>query len=73
MHYHTILGFDILKKSQRQILQMAAVVAHEHHERWDGEGYPQGLMEDNIHIYGRIVALADVFDAVGHAFYIMGN
>lgn len=65
MHDHTILGFDILKKSQRQILQMAAVVAHEHHERWDGAGYPQGLMKDKIHIYGRIVALADVFDALG--------
>lgn len=65
MHDHTILGFDILKKSQRQILQMAAVVAHEHHERWDGAGYPQGLTADNIHIYGRIVALADVFDALG--------
>lgn len=65
MHGHTILGFDILRKSQRQILQMAAVVAHEHHERWDGQGYPQGLSEKQIHIYGRIVALADVFDALG--------
>jgi response regulator RpfG family c-di-GMP phosphodiesterase len=65
MHDHTNLGYDILKKSQRQILQMAAVVAHEHHERWDGGGYPQGLAEDDIHIYGRIVALADVFDALG--------
>lgn len=65
MHEHTIMGFDLLKKSQRQILQMAAVVAHQHHERWDGRGYPQGLAEDQIHIYGRIVALADVFDALG--------
>lgn len=65
MHDHTNLGFDILKKSQRQILQMAAIVAHEHHERWDGAGYPQGLNEEKIHIYGRIVALADVFDALG--------
>lgn len=65
MHDHTVMGFDLLKKSQRQILQMAAVVAHQHHERWDGRGYPQGLVEENIHIYGRIVALADVFDALG--------
>jgi len=67
MHDHTIMGFDLLRKSQRQLLQMAAVVAHQHHERWDGSGYPQGLVEDQIHIYGRIVALADVFDALGSA------
>lgn len=65
MHDHTTLGFSLLRKSQRQILQMAAVVAHQHHERWDGMGYPQGLVERNINIYGRIVALADVFDALG--------
>jgi len=65
MHDHTIMGFDLLRKSQRQLLQMAAVVAHQHHERWDGRGYPQGLTEERIHIYGRIVALADVFDALG--------
>ncbi len=64
MHGHTTLGFTLLKKSQRQILQMAAVVAHQHHERWDSKGYPQGLGKYNIHKYGRIVALADVFDAL---------
>jgi len=67
MHEHTVMGFDLLKKSQRQILQMAAIVAHQHHERWDGKGYPQGLAGEQIHIYGRIVALADVFDALGSA------
>jgi response regulator RpfG family c-di-GMP phosphodiesterase len=65
MHGHTTLGFDLLKKSQRQILQMAAIVAHQHHERWDGRGYPRGLTADAIHLYGRIVALADVYDALG--------
>lgn len=65
MHDHTTMGFDLLKKSQRQILQMAAIVAHQHHERWDGRGYPQGLTDEKIHLYGRIVALADVFDALG--------
>ena len=43
----------------------AAIVAGQHHEKWDGRGYPAGLVGDNIHIYGRITALADVFDALG--------
>ncbi len=61
---HTTLGYDILRHSQRDALQAAAVIAHEHHERWDGLGYPQGLSGENIHIFGRIVAIADVFDAL---------
>jgi response regulator RpfG family c-di-GMP phosphodiesterase len=44
---------------------MAAIVANEHHEKWDGSGYPRGISGENIHIYGRITALADVFDALG--------
>ncbi len=67
MHGHTTMGFDILRKSQREILKIASIVAHEHHERWDGSGYPRGLAGENIHIFGRIVALADVFDALGTA------
>jgi HD-GYP domain-containing protein (c-di-GMP phosphodiesterase class II) len=43
---------------------MGAKIALTHHERWDGKGYPHGLKEDNIPIYGRIVAVADVFDAL---------
>lgn len=65
MHHHTTKGFDILRKSRHEILEMAAIVALEHHERWDGAGYPRGLKNDEIHIYGRIVALADVFDTLG--------
>src|SRR5690606_1875060 len=41
------------------------VVASQHHEKWNGRGYPQGLKGEEIHIYGRITAIADVFDALG--------
>ena len=44
---------------------MASIVAYTHHEKWDGTGYPRGLKGEEIHIYGRITALADVFDALG--------
>jgi len=65
MQTHSEIGYNVLKNSKRSILQAAAVVAHEHHERWDGTGYPQALKGDAIHIYGRITAVADVFDALG--------
>lgn len=65
MNTHAQLGYDMLKKSNRPLLKMAATVAYEHHEKWDGSGYPQGKSGENIHIYGRITALADVFDALG--------
>lgn len=65
MKQHTSIGHDLLCRSGRPILQTAATVAHQHHERWDGGGYPQGLAGTDIHIYGRITALADVFDALG--------
>lgn len=65
MDTHAALGFDMLKNSNRSLLVMAATVAYEHHEKWDGSGYPRGLSGEDIHIYGRITALADVFDALG--------
>jgi len=65
MKTHAELGYDMLKHSNRDILKAAAIVAHEHHEKWDGSGYPRGLKADHIHIYGRITAVADVFDALG--------
>lgn len=65
MDTHSALGYDMLKHSQRPLLLMAATVAYEHHEKWDGSGYPRALSGENIHIYGRITALADVFDALG--------
>jgi len=65
MDTHAALGYEMLKHSQRALLLMAATVAYEHHEKWDGSGYPRGLRGETIHIYGRITALADVFDALG--------
>ncbi len=65
MNTHSKLGYDMLKHSNRTLLKCAATVAYEHHERWDGKGYPRGLQGENIHIYGRITAVADVFDALG--------
>lgn len=64
MKTHAVLGYDMLKSSHRPILQAAAIVAHEHHECFDGSGYPRGLKGEDIHIYGRITAVADVFDAL---------
>ncbi len=64
MKTHSEIGYTILAKSDRKILKAAAIIAHEHHERWDGNGYPQGLAGTDIHIFGRIVSLVDVFDAV---------
>lgn len=61
---HTTIGGEILGKSTRRIIRSAAVVARQHHEHWDGGGYPLGLAGADIHIFGRITALVDVFDAV---------
>jgi len=65
MKSHTTLGYNMLKHSERPILKASAIIAFEHHEKWDGSGYPKGLGGTDIHIYGRITALADVFDALG--------
>ncbi|WP_415846369.1 HD domain-containing phosphohydrolase [Sulfurimonas sp.] len=65
MKTHASMGYDMLKSSNKPILQAAAIVANEHHEKYDGSGYPNGTSQENIHIYGRITAIADVFDALG--------
>lgn len=65
MNAHAKLGYEMLKHSERPLLKTAATVAYEHHEKWDGTGYPRGLKGEEIHIFGRITALADVFDALG--------
>ncbi len=65
MKSHTTVGYGFLKSSERRLLKSAATIAYEHHERWDGKGYPRGLSGEAIHIYGRICALSDVFDALG--------
>jgi response regulator RpfG family c-di-GMP phosphodiesterase len=66
MKSHALLGYKLLKGSNRPLLRAAATIAHEHHEKWDGRGYPRGLAGHDIHLYGRIAALADVFDALGN-------
>jgi len=65
MNKHAQLGYDMLKHSQRPLLKVAADIAYEHHEKYDGSGYPRGIKAEEISIYGRITALADVFDALG--------
>ncbi|WP_083944836.1 HD-GYP domain-containing protein [Thiomicrospira microaerophila] len=65
MKTHAQIGYDMLKHSNRPLLKMAATIAYEHHEKYNGTGYPQGTYGENIHIYGRITAIADVFDALG--------
>jgi HD-GYP domain-containing protein (c-di-GMP phosphodiesterase class II) len=64
MKTHTRLGHQILAQSRRPIMQAAAIIALQHHERWDGRGYPDGRRGEAIHVYGRIVAVVDVFDAL---------
>ena len=61
---HTLIGYDILKGSKQKILQLAAKIALEHHERWDGHGYPHGVAGEQINVLSRIVKVADVFDAL---------
>lgn len=63
---HTVIGAEILSGSRFALLQLAEEIALSHHERWDGCGYPHGLARERIPIAGRIVAVADVFDALTH-------
>ncbi len=62
---HTTIGHEMLSKAKGVVLQSAATIALEHHERFDGNGYPKGKKGKDIHIFGRIVGIADVFDALG--------
>ncbi|MGK2946947.1 MAG: HD domain-containing phosphohydrolase [Acidimicrobiales bacterium] len=64
MERHAVIGHDLLAGSSSPLLQLAAVVALNHHERVDGSGYPNGTPGDDIPVEGRIVAIADVFDAL---------
>jgi putative two-component system response regulator len=64
MELHAEQGHRILVASRADVMQLAAEIALSHHERWDGTGYPQGLKGDAIPLSGRIVAVADVFDAL---------
>ncbi|MDR3395320.1 MAG: PAS domain S-box protein [Parasulfuritortus sp.] len=67
MKHHARIGHSILGKVERPLIALAAIIAHEHHERWDGKGYPYGLKGEEINIAGRIVAIADVLDALSNA------
>ena len=64
MKTHTQLGHDLLFDEENEYLKAAALIALEHHEKWDGTGYPHGKKGEEISIFGRIVAIADVFDAL---------
>ncbi len=64
MKTHAAKGQELLACSDQPLMRAAAVIAAEHHERWDGTGYPRGLQGEEIHIYGRVTALVDVFDAM---------
>lgn len=64
MQTHSATGYKILKKFDTKMMNMAADIAHEHHERYDGKGYPRGIAGEDISIYARIAAVADVFDAL---------
>lgn len=66
MQTHSSIGFNILKNSKRSIIQAGAVIARDHHEKWDGTGYPSGKKGEDIHVFARIAALADVYDALRH-------
>jgi len=65
MKTHALKGYNILNGAGLALLDVAATIALHHHEKWDGSGYPQGLAKNDIHLYGRITAIADVFDALG--------
>ena len=64
MKQHAAIGAQILANSSSPLLQLAHKLAIEHHEKWDGSGYPYGLKGEQISVEGRIVAIADVFDAL---------
>jgi putative two-component system response regulator len=64
MRRHTTIGYELLRDQASPILELGAEIALSHHERWDGSGYPLGLRGADIPLSGRIVALADVFDAL---------
>lgn len=66
MKRHALIGEEVFGHSSRPMLRAAAIIAGQHHEKWDGSGYPRQLRGEEIHIFGRIVALVDVFDALIH-------
>jgi putative two-component system response regulator len=64
MRKHTVYGARILESATSELIQTARIIALSHHERFDGQGYPYGLAGKDIPLFGRICAVADVFDAM---------
>lgn len=64
MKTHPIIGYEILKGTKNPFLEAGAIISLTHHEKFDGSGYPKALKGEEIHIFGRITAIADVFDAL---------
>jgi putative two-component system response regulator len=64
MQQHTLIGASLLRDSASELLQAGEIIVLSHHEKWDGSGYPNGLRGEEIPLYGRICAVADVFDAL---------
>lgn len=64
MKQHATIGAHILSGSRSRLVQVGQIIAKSHHEKWDGSGYPEGLAKENIPLWGRICAVADVFDAL---------
>ena len=61
---HAEFGYQVFKDSKRPIIKLAAQLARHHHERWDGEGYPDGLKGEKISLESRLMAILDTFDAL---------
>jgi putative two-component system response regulator len=66
MKQHTVIGAMILSRSRFKVIQVAETIAHFHHEKWNGAGYPEGLKGESIPIEARITQVVDVFDALTH-------
>ncbi|TEW52039.1 response regulator [Psychromonas algicola] len=66
MKSHVEIGYDLVRHSNQDVLRYAALISYQHHEKWDGSGYPNGLKGEEIDLVGRIASLADVFDALAH-------
>ncbi|MDO8261442.1 MAG: HD domain-containing phosphohydrolase, partial [Candidatus Magasanikbacteria bacterium] len=64
MKSHSKIGYEILKNSKSEYLKAGRIIALNHHEKYDGSGYPNGLKGEGIPVLGRITAIADVFDAL---------
>jgi putative two-component system response regulator len=64
MQTHCAIGYEIIGTNQNSLLKSAAIIALTHHERWDGSGYPKGLIGSAIPLFGRIVSVVDMFDAL---------